>query len=520
MVLEQPTMAKRRRALATLPSQLNDAYGHMVDQIQNSGTLSDLGMRVLMWLHLAKRPLKVAELQHGLAVERGDNALDEEAIPAQKRLLDCCLGLVLVDEETLTIRLVHYTLEEYFRKHSSTIFPQGHSTAAEICLTYLNFSELSVECKTNVDMKQQLQKFPFLEYASFNWGYYTALAQGHSDVDIEGLRALAMKVLLGKSKQPPHIALQLLYTRKSYSRHYKCSQYFLGVHAAAYFGLEAHMSMPGNDQGWDVQDADGQTPLVHAAFEGHEAVVRLLVERGEVDADSKDNDGRTPLSRAASAGHEAVVRLLVEREDVDAESRDNHGWTPLAHAASAGHGAVVRLLVERGDVDADSKDNSSWTPLSRAASAGHEAVVRLLVEREDVDAESRDNHGWTLLAYAASAGHGAVVRLLVERGDVDAGSKDNDGGTPLSWAAFNGHEAVVRLLVDRRDVDADSKDNDGGTPLSRAASAGHEAIVRLLVERGDVDAASQDESGRTPLSLAELGGHTSCAAPAWASRLM
>ena len=43
----------------------------------------------------------------------------------------------------------------------------------------------------------------------------------------------------------------------------------------------------------------------------HEAVVRLLVERDDVEADSRESYGRTPLSRAVEEGHEAVVRLLV-----------------------------------------------------------------------------------------------------------------------------------------------------------------------------------------------------------------
>jgi ankyrin repeat protein len=34
----------------------------------------------------------------------------------------------------------------------------------------------------------------------------------------------------------------------------------------------------------------------------------------DVAADSKDEDGRTPLSWAARGGHEAVVKLLVERD--------------------------------------------------------------------------------------------------------------------------------------------------------------------------------------------------------------
>ncbi|KAJ4128287.1 hypothetical protein NW754_002279 [Fusarium falciforme] len=53
----------------------------------------------------------------------------------------------------------------------------------------------------------------------------------------------------------------------------------------------------------------GQTPLSWAAEEGHEAAVRLLVDKG-ANIEAKDKFGRTPLSRAAGNGHEAVVKLL------------------------------------------------------------------------------------------------------------------------------------------------------------------------------------------------------------------
>jgi ankyrin repeat protein len=39
-----------------------------------------------------------------------------------------------------------------------------------------------------------------------------------------------------------------------------------------------------------------------------------------------------------------VVKLLVERDDVVADSKDNNGWTPLSWAAEQGHEAVVKLL--------------------------------------------------------------------------------------------------------------------------------------------------------------------------------
>jgi ankyrin repeat protein len=49
------------------------------------------------------------------------------------------------------------------------------------------------------------------------------------------------------------------------------------------------------------------------ADRGYEAVVNILLANG-ADADSKDNDCGTPPSRAARNGHEAVVKLLLERK--------------------------------------------------------------------------------------------------------------------------------------------------------------------------------------------------------------
>src|ERR1700728_2893624 len=57
---------------------------------------------------------------------------------------------------------------------------------------------------------------------------------------------------------------------------------------------------------------------------GYEAVVRLLLDTGKVDADSKDKGGQTPLSRAAR-GHEAVVKLLLGVSEVDAD--EGSGWS-------------------------------------------------------------------------------------------------------------------------------------------------------------------------------------------------
>ncbi|KAF8423279.1 hypothetical protein EV426DRAFT_574568 [Tirmania nivea] len=401
MVLEQPTIGERRRALELLPSKLDDAYGQTVQRIQISRSLTNLGMRVLMWLHLATRPLKIVELQCALAVvlepgKRGNIDLDEDQIPKRKRLLDCCLGLVIVDEETLTVRFVHYTLEEYFKTHFDTYFPNGHSTAAEVCLTYLNFDKLlaSPNCLTLDDIDQRKEQWPFLEYAACQWGHYAPAKNWNK-------------------KDPDER----------------------------------------EDVDVNLKDALSYTPLAHAAENGHEAIVRLLLEREDVDVNLKDVLGYTPLARAARNGHEAVVRLFLEREDMDVNSKGSYNYTPLAHAAKNGHEAVVRLFLEREDVDVNSKNALGYTPLARAAEKGCEAVVRLFLEREDVDVNSKDIHGKTPLARVAENGHEAVVRLLLGREDVDVNSKDKFGYSPLTYASRINHTVITQLLIQHGGTD-------------------------------------------------------------------
>jgi ankyrin repeat protein len=66
-----------------------------------------------------------------------------------------------------------------------------------------------------------------------------------------------------------------------------------------------------------------------AAENGHEAMVKMLLDTGQVDLDAKDKNGQTPLSLAARNGHEAVVKMLVDTGKVDVDAEDEGGWTPV-----------------------------------------------------------------------------------------------------------------------------------------------------------------------------------------------
>ncbi|RYP53370.1 hypothetical protein DL768_001615 [Monosporascus sp. mg162] len=190
-----------------------------------------------------------------------------------------------------------------------------------------------------------------------------------------------------------------------------------------------------DEDGYELERMDGETPLRWAAEGGHEAVVRQLLETG-ADVHARDKDGRTALSYAAERGHEAVVQLLLKS-----------GQMSLRWAVETGDAEVVKLFLERGaDVAVANKDG--WTPLIAASSKGHIDVVRLLLATSGVNADLKDSKsGQTPLNWAAANGYEAVVQLLLDTGKVDINSRDNNGRTPLQWAAERGRETIVRLLL-------------------------------------------------------------------------
>jgi len=114
-----------------------------------------------------------------------------------------------------------------------------------------------------------------------------------------------------------------------------------------------------------------------AAERGHEAVVKLLLAREDVNPDRPDDFGRTPISLAAERGHEAVVKLLLERRDVDPDRRDD-GWcrTPILWAAENGYVEVVKLFLEREDVNSNRPDICGFTVSSYVDISNDHPVAR------------------------------------------------------------------------------------------------------------------------------------------------
>jgi ankyrin repeat protein len=180
----------------------------------------------------------------------------------------------------------------------------------------------------------------------------------------------------------------------------------------------------------------GWTPLMCAVSEGHDAVVKLLLEAW-AKTDIPGQQLLTPLHLAVIKGREGIVRLLLQK-DPETNTKDIHGQTALHYAVARGElDGIVRLLLQNGaDFGPENVDGNS--PLNIAicdgtldlvdfllrVRGGSEAVQRALDETGLIDgesglrwqAEAKNNPvGLTALFMAIEAKRMEVVSLIGEK---------------------------------------------------------------------------------------------------------
>ncbi|KAF8246554.1 hypothetical protein K440DRAFT_602223, partial [Wilcoxina mikolae CBS 423.85] len=123
-----------------------------------------LGLKIISWLSKARRTLTVEELRIAVSVEPNTYELDDLDLPDRMTLTDVCSGLVVIEENSNTIRFAHFTVLEWLLRKS--IIPEGADLDIAItCITYLTFDAFSGgPCGWRI--KDRFQNNQFLQYAA------------------------------------------------------------------------------------------------------------------------------------------------------------------------------------------------------------------------------------------------------------------------------------------------------------------------------------------------------------------
>lgn len=272
-------------------------------------------------------------------------------------------------------------------------------------------------------------------------------------------------------------------------------------------------------------------PIIKAAANGHEKVLRLLLDHSSRKA--IEEAGPFALRLAARNGHEGATRALL-KYGINCDASNEDKITALHEASRAGHEVVVQTLLSSG-ANLILKNNLGETALHYATMDGHEKIVLLLL-RVVSDPELWESLSCPMSNHAVQGGRDDIIQLPLNEGHETYGAGrsslqkavghsdeptpkgknvfidlgDYRGYSALHLAASHRHVNVVHLLLNGN-ANINLQSDLGETALHLAVKSGHMEVVRLLLEKGSDTELRCSFGGHTALRLATLKSYSEIA---------
>ncbi|KAL3475445.1 ankyrin repeat-containing domain protein [Aspergillus californicus] len=477
-------------ALEKLPTgstAYHEAYDDVMARISTqSRERHDLALNVLSWVTQARRPVRIAELTHALAVTEGSAKYDKLNAPSIELIVDLCHGLLILDPARDAVRLVHKTASEYFEQCWTSWFPNAHAYMAGVLVSYLRFEQFaSPPVQTRLDLRTRLQENCLYEYAAHYWGDHARKAYPQIKTTVARFLRCTQELLNAvQVVNTPQFAFGILSIPKGVT----------GLHIAAYFGLTEEISDLIQDESClDVADSCGQTALHWAVRNGQEEAIIFLLSRG-LDVNAVDDHLESALHYAARHGSKTMIRLFLESGS-QVECRNEAGESPLLVAARGLNLDTLNcLLINGANANAlDKMDRNAIHLAITASKAKPVDAVKILLEY-GLDISLCDGNNMTPLHYAVNRGDMQLIDLLLDAGaNINFGIQ-RDHRTEIAQSTY-GETAVS--LPSTQVID----DVVGLTPLHFAACVGRSKMTKYLVSKG-ANPNVRSHYGDTPLHLA------------------
>lgn len=153
----------------------------------------------------------------------------------------------------------------------------------------------------------------------------------------------------------------------------------------------------------------GDSGLMIAIRENAMRVFAVLVNARNIDLDETAANGDTPLMLAAFKANKPAVEALLK----NGATVNRSGWAPLHYAAAAGDNDIVQMLLDKS-ADLDARSPNGTTPIMMAARSRHILTVKLLLDA-GADATLKNQQGMTAIDFARQAGDTQIVDGLTYR---------------------------------------------------------------------------------------------------------
>lgn len=327
----------------------------------------DVALKTLAWISYAFRSLSLRELQHAVAIQHQETDLDEELVMDGASITAVCAGLVVIDQRTNLVNLVHYTTKNYFEQIRSVLFPNFHATITLNCATYLTFEALK-----DANIWKILQNFPLAGYAAQYMTYHAR--QNPEDTLEPFILEILCQLLSHPGKRKPLLALL-------------DSQDMI---KSGFYNFAEVPSSTNDDTELDQSAEIQLDSLLDSITETSETTSQAMTEIGESEANFREtqvNLGRIPevtaLHLAASMGLAKVAAMLL-KDTSNIDAVDETGNTALAVAMERGFEKAVEFLVNSG-VCVDLTQHRGQEMLLLVAERDWDSVAQVIADKANVE---------------------------------------------------------------------------------------------------------------------------------------
>ncbi|KAM0296146.1 hypothetical protein ACHAPM_010402 [Fusarium culmorum] len=502
----------------------DSAYQDAMTRISGLGPESEaLAKQALLIIIFAREPLRTEDLAYALSVEPDSEIIDDENVPDIDDIASICAGLIIVDQESNIVRLVHKSAQEYFERHQAQLFPRASETMARLCLQYLSLSTST----TDFDKRVEFSWPPFRRYAHMNWAYHSRCAERDNEATKEADVDLDKSMIVPDLHSVSTLAIDLLAKDLAGSLpsalENACRE---GRHAL----VELLLTVNDYDLncGPTMADELGRNVACLAAKNGDSEMLKELLKWSDIEFDPAEGiKCRSALEIALRESKEEAALVLIPHSDAKRVYRG--GNRPLNLAATAKSGKAIQLLFSRGAL-VNAKGRKGRTVLHTAAMTGDDETIKLILVHPDIDTNLRDDEGNTplmellqwLLDWASqsrsferkwSRYKDMILRsmhLLLSRPELDINAQNLEGDTAVLMAASfddtvdsGDKDSIFNAIFYHHGVNREHRDEFGQTVLSHAVMAGSQRVQTILKETQLMYQFSEiQDDGETLLSLA------------------